>query len=69
MKDMRASRGLTKTQLAHRLGSNESYVSKIERSMTVPKRVADKIAGVLFCDVADFVTPEELTLRRPGLRG
>lgn len=62
MKDVRTNRGLTQTQLAARLGSNQSYVSKIERGMTVPRRVADKIAGVLLCDVSDLVVPEVPTV-------
>jgi transcriptional regulator with XRE-family HTH domain len=62
MKDVRSNRGLTQTQLAERIDSNQSYVSKIERGMTVPKRVAERIAGVLLCDVSDLVRVEEPTL-------
>ena len=62
MKDVRMNRGLTQSELATRLGSNQSYISKIERGMTVPKRVAEKIADVLLCDVADLQTPEEPTV-------
>ena len=62
MKDLRMDRGLTQTQLAARLGSNQSYVSKIERGMTVPTRVAERIANTLLCDVADLQMPDEPTL-------
>ena len=62
MKEVRMDRGLTQTQLAARLGSNQSYVSKIERGMRVPRRVADKMAGVLLCDVSDLGVPEEPTV-------
>ena len=62
MKDVRVNLGLTQTQLAARLGSNQSYVSKIERGMTVPRRVAEKIADVLLCEVSDLVQPEEPTV-------
>ncbi|MBA3424112.1 MAG: helix-turn-helix transcriptional regulator [Rubrobacter sp.] len=69
MKDVRRDRGLTQTELAERIGSNQSYVSKIERGMTVPERVAEKIAGTLMCPVADLTEPQDpvITLRLSDL--
>ena len=62
MKDVKRNRGLTQTELAERIGSNQSYVSKIERGMTVPSRVGEDIAHALLCNVSDLVQPEEPTL-------
>jgi transcriptional regulator with XRE-family HTH domain len=62
MKEVRRNRGLTQTELAERIGSNQSYVSKIERGMTVPERVGRQIANTLLCDVADLAEPQEPTL-------
>jgi transcriptional regulator with XRE-family HTH domain len=62
MKNVRLSRGLTQTELAERIGSNQSYVSKIERGMTVPTRVAEHIAQTLMCPVSDLAEPQEPTL-------
>ncbi len=62
MKHVRRNRGLTQTELASRIGSNQSYVSKIERGMTVPGRVAEDIAHALLCNVADLTEPQEPTL-------
>jgi transcriptional regulator with XRE-family HTH domain len=62
LKDVRRSRGLTQTQLAARIGSNQSYVSKIERGMTVPTRVGEDIARALLCDVSDLVRRDEPTI-------
>jgi transcriptional regulator with XRE-family HTH domain len=62
MKDVRWHRGLTQTELAARIGSNQSYVSKIERGMTVPTRVAERIADTLMCPVTDLAEPQEPTL-------
>jgi len=62
MKTVRQSRGLTQTELAERIGSNQSYVSKIERGMTVPSRVAERIAETLMCPVTDLAAPNEPVL-------
>ena len=62
MKNMRRDRGLTQTQLAARIGRNQSYVGKIEWGMTVPIRVAEDIAHALLCGVGDLTQPEEPTL-------
>ena len=62
MKNVRKARGLSQYQLADRLGRDQSYVSKIERGMTVPTRVAEDIAHALLCSVADLAQPEEPTL-------
>jgi transcriptional regulator with XRE-family HTH domain len=62
MKYMRKARGLSQYELAERLGRDQSYVSKIERGMTVPMRVAEDIAHALLCNVSDLAQPEEPTL-------
>ena len=62
MKDVRRDRGLTQTELAERIGSNQSYVSKIERGMTVPERVGRHIAETLLCEISDLTEPREPTL-------
>ena len=62
MKEVRRNRGLTQTELAERIGSNQSYVSKIERGMSVPTRVAESIADTLLCDLTDLTEPQEPTI-------
>jgi transcriptional regulator with XRE-family HTH domain len=65
MAEVRKSRGLNQTALGERIGRDQSYVSKIERGMTVPTRVGEDIAHALLCNVADLIEPQEpvLTLK------
>ena len=62
MSEVRKSRGLNQRNLGARVGMDQSYVSKVERGMTVPTRVAEKIADTLACDVAGLTEPLEPTL-------
>ena len=47
MAEMRKSRGLNQTALGERIGRDQSYVSKIERGMSVPNKAAEDIAHAL----------------------
>ncbi len=62
MAEVRKSRGLNQRDLGARVGMDQSYVSKVERGMTVPKRVAEDIAHALLCNVSDLAEPSEPTL-------
>ncbi len=62
MSEVRKSRGQNQRDLGARVGMDQSYVSKVERGMTVPRRVAEKIADTLACDVAELAEPQEPTL-------
>ena len=62
MAEVRKSRGLNQTALGERIGRDQSYVSKIERGMSVPDRVAEDIAHALLCNVTDLTEPQEPTL-------
>ena len=46
MSEVRKSRALNQRDLGARVGMDQSYVSKVERGMTVPTRVAEKIGGL-----------------------
>jgi transcriptional regulator with XRE-family HTH domain len=69
MAEVRKSRGLNQRDLGERIGRDQSYVSKIERGMSVPNRAAEDIAHALLCNVSDLVKPEDavVTLRLSDL--
>jgi transcriptional regulator with XRE-family HTH domain len=62
MAEVRKSRGLNQRDLGARVGMDQSYVSKVERGMTIPTRVAEDIAHALSCNVADLSEPQEPTI-------
>ena len=62
MAEVRRRAGLNQRAVGERIGRDQSYVSKIERGMSVPNESAEDIARALSCDVSDLVQPQEPTL-------
>jgi transcriptional regulator with XRE-family HTH domain len=69
LRDVRKSRGLTQRELAARIHTDQPRIAKIENGLSVPKRMAERIAAVLLCGVSDLQTPSEptVTLKRSEL--
>lgn len=57
LRELRAKRGLSQSQLAERARSNTPFISNLERGRTTPSlRMLIRLAGALDCRVADLVT-------------
>jgi transcriptional regulator with XRE-family HTH domain len=56
LRELRAARNLTQTQLAHRCGSNRPFISNLERGVKVPSlTMVLRLAEALECRVYDLV--------------
>lgn len=60
LKNVRKSRGYTQTELAERVGLNQSMIAHIESGMRVMSLpLAISIAEILECSVLDFVQEQK----------
>ncbi len=62
MRTERQSREVPQWRLAEMIDSHQSYISKVERGMSVPREFAERVAGALGCEVGDLRSPETNTV-------
>lgn len=62
LRETRRAREVPQWRLAEMMGSHQSYVSKVERGMSVPRDFAERCADALGCGVEDLSGPS-ITVR------
>ncbi len=62
LQDVRKAREVPQWRLAEIMGSHQSYISKVERGMSVPRDFAVRAASALGCEANDLCGPS-ITLR------
>ena len=62
LKDVRRDRGLSQRELGKRLGMQQPRISNMESGISISRKLAERIAAELMCDVEDIKTPTEPTL-------
>lgn len=62
MKTERQSREVPQWRLAEMIDSHQSYISKVERGMSVPREFAARVADALGCEIADLSSPDTPTV-------
>jgi transcriptional regulator with XRE-family HTH domain len=69
LRELRAARGLTQTELADRAGTNTMFISKLERGVTTPTiGTLVRLAKALECRVGELVEVFDRKLGSPPTR-
>ena len=62
LREVRKSRNLSQRALGQKLGWSQPRIATIEGGLSIKRETAERLAGVLLCDVSDLVRVEEPTL-------